>query len=552
MNRRDFLRATALGTAGLMGGLMRGFSQARAAGRSRQGRPNVLFIICDDLNDSVAGMGGHPQAKTPNIDRLMRRGVRFTNAHSNAPLCGPSRASLWSGLYPSTTGFYKNWPHFRKNPILKDARTMQEHFMATGYDVYGTGKVLHHKDWKIWKREDGFNGFGIRPSHGPWAWDGSKGPDFYYGINPTGHPSMPRAYREGSKYLYRSFGPLSDVPDVPPDPAKGAPGYKGWMLYGKPFRYVGEDDRDLMPDELSAQWAVEKLEEKRDRPFFMVVGFMRPHTPMYAPRKYFDMFPYEDIKLPPYLEGDLDDCAEILKASYGKQFFDRLMTHGGVKLWRLWIQAYLACVALVDDQLGKILDALEKGPYADNTIVIFTSDHGYHMGEKDNLFKLTVWEESTRVPLVVSAPGITRPGTECDKPISLIDMYPTLIDLCGLSSNPNAKTNNAALDGCSIQPFLKNPEKGTWDGPEVALSVIYDYNAETGEKTSTGQNFTVRSRHWRYTLCLNGEEELYDHRKDPNEWTNLAKDPKYADIKKELWKQLLELAGSVSGRPLSG
>jgi len=415
--------------------------------------------------------------------------------------------------------------------------------MAAGYDVYGTGKVLHHKDWKIWKRDDGFNGFGIKPSHGPWPWDGSKGSGFYYGITPTGHPSMPREYRKYKKYCYRSFGPLSDVPDVPAEAEKATPGHKGWMLYGKPFRYVSEDDRDLMTDELSAQWAVEKLREAHEKPFFMVVGLMRPHTPMYAPKKYFDMFPFEDIQLPPYLEGDLDDCAEILKVSYGKEFFDRLMTHGGVKLWKLWIQAYLACVAFVDDQVGKILDALEKSPCVDNTVVIFTSDHGYHMGEKDNLFKLTVWEESTRVPLVVSAPWITRPDTECDKPVSLIDMYPTLIDLCGLEKNPNEKTSNVALDGHSIRPFLKNPQNGTWGGPKVAISVIYDYSLQEGEKTSRGQNFTVRSRHWRYTLCLNGEEELYDHRKDPHEWTNLARDPKHADIKKQLREQLCRLAG---------
>ena len=168
------------------------------------------------------------------------------------------------------------------------------------------------------------------------------------------------------------------------------------------------------------------------------------------------------------------------------------------------------------------------------------------MGEKDNLFKLTVWEESTRVPLVVSAPGITKANTECAYPVSLIDMYPTLIDLCGLGRNPNAETNKYGLDGHSIRPFLEKPGNGTWDGPEVALSVIYDYNLEDGEKTSRGENFTVRSRHWRYTLCLNGEEELYDHRKDPDEWTNLAKDPKCGEIKAKLRKQLIKLSGSAA------
>jgi len=544
MNRRDFLKMTALGTTGLMSGWVLGCSQTQAATALRRRQPNVIFIICDDLNDSIAGMGGHPQAKTPNVNQLMRRGVRFTNAQCNNPLCGPSRASLWSGLYPSTTGYYgyRQGPnHWRNNHILYDVITTMEHFTANGYNVYGTGKVFHnnHEDFNIWYRQDGFKGYGITASHGPWPWNGAGRPKAGYGA--WGHPSMPKAYHESS---FRSFAPLSDVPDVPADPKKGIPGYRGWTLHGKPFRYVSENDRDLMPDELSANWVKERLGEKQQKPFFMVVGFNRPHTPMYAPKKYFDMFALKDIQLPPYLKNDLDDCAEILKDSEGRRHFDKLMANGGVGHWRKWIQAYLACVAFVGDQVGKVLDALENSPYADNTIVVVTSDHGYHMGEKDNLFKLTVWEEATRVPLVVYAPGVTRSNTECEHPVSLVDMYPTLIDLCGLGKNPNARINGVALDGHSIVPFLKDPKNGTWDGPSVALSVIYGLDElkrnEPGRPER--QHFTVRSKRWRYTLCNSGEEELYDHKNDPQEWTNLAKDPKYAEIKKELRRELCRLA----------
>ena len=209
-------------------------------------------------------------------------------------------------------------------------------------------------------------------------------------------------------------------------------------------------------------------------------------------------------------------------------------------MWKRWIQAYLACVAFVDDQVGKVLAALEASPYAKNTIVIVTSDHGFHMGEKDYLFKDSAWEESCRVPLVVYAPGVTQPGTRCNHPVSLIDLYPTLIDLCGLSKNPNADTNGYPLDGHSIRPFLKNPHRGHWKGPPVALSVIGGWGRTL--------NFSVRSRDWRYVLCENGEEELYDHTSDPHEWTNLAKDPEYAQTKKKLQKQLLKLVGPSMGK----
>jgi len=542
VTRREFLKKTALGTVGIMGGAMLGCSPLFADDTAKHKRPNVLFIICDDLNDSIAGMGGHPQARTPNVNRLMQRGVRFTNAQSNNPICGPSRASFLSGLYPSTTGEYgydQLHYHWRDNTVLKNSVKVMEHFMANGYDCYGTGKIFHngHEDYSVWRRDDGFDGNGIKPSHGPKP---SAEKNFF---KPTGHPSMPKFYHDNQ---FRCFGSLADVPDVPPDPEKGTSGCKGWWLFGQPFRYVSETDRDLMPDELNAKWTVERLKEKHEKPFFIMVGMNRPHTPMYAPDKYFRMFPLEEIQLPPYLENDLDDCAKILVAqAEGKKMYDDMMAHGGMDHWKKWVQAYLACVAFVDDQVGKILDALEKSPYADNTIVIFTSDHGYHMGEKDNLFKRTCWEEADRVPFVAYAPGVSKANKECDQPISLIDVYPTLVDLCGLPKHPNTKGNGYKLDGYSIRPLLEDPENGKWDGPPVALSCIHGrkHIARGVPGKPENQHFTIRSKRWRYTLCSNQEDELYDHQNDPHEWRNLAGVAEYDTIKKKLRRQLCEMAG---------
>lgn len=510
-------------------------------------RPNVLFVICDDLNDTIEGMGGHPQAKTPNIDRLCGSGVRFLNAHSANPVCGPSRASLWTGLYPHTTGIYghnQNNFTWRDSPVLRDAVCLFEHFQGNGYTTYASGKIFHnnHHTVPLFRQKGKFDRFGAPASFGPFPWDGTA----RYGFN-VRHPSMKLPWGANG---FETFAPLSDVPHVPADPAKSIPGFDGWYDCGKPFRYNGPADRQQMVDELSADWFAKRMAEKHDTPFLITVGFLRPHCPWIVPQKYFDMFPLDEIQFPPYLANDLDDCggvmAELKKTSAWHRRFERLQeAYSGDEGWRRWIQGYLACVAFADDQLGKVLGALERSPYGENTIVVFTSDHGFHMGEKDLLCKKTVWEESTRVPLVIRAPGVTEPGGSCDHPVSLIDLYPTLIDLCGLPKEPNAGGNGQTLDGHSLRPFLEDPSAETWDGPEVALSCI-----EGGDPVKIGviarperQHFTVRGRRFRYVLWNTGEEELYDHESDPNEWQNLAGKPEVADVQKRLRTTLLEMSG---------
>ena len=517
------------------------------AGQDGKGKKNMIFIICDDLNDAITGMSRHPQAKTPNIDRLMEMGVLFTHAYANVALCGPSRASLLSGLYPHVTGYYSdknNWHRMRQCPKLKDAVTLMEHFRNNGYDVYGTGKVYHNLDFeeKVWKTQDGTYTYGEPTDWGPWPWDG-KG---HTGFGGPVIPTLPKTVR-----VDVMFSSLANIPDVPPDPVKGTPGYKGWILHNKPFRYVSEDDRDLMPDEKNAEYAIKVLQSVHNNPFLLCVGFNRPHAPLIAPQKYFDMYPLDQVQLAPARDDDLDDCARVLttepdlcKGTWGFDNYKCIIDGGGKELLRQWTQAYLACISMVDDQVGKILDAWEKSPYRDNTYLIFTSDHGYHMGEKKTLYKLTIWEEAGHIPFIVVGPGIPQ-GKKCEKPITLIDLYPTMNDLCGLPTDPNRNTNHIPLSGHSLKPLLLDPENGSWDGPDVALTEVANGNKHPKPEDiiPAKHHFAVRSERYRYILCNDGEEELYDHQTDPHEWKNLANDPDYSKIRKQLKEQLLSLTG---------
>jgi iduronate 2-sulfatase len=512
-----------------------GVRTAVAAGR-KPARPNVVFIVIDDLNDYVTGMGGHPQARTPHMARLAATGVRFSRAYSNNPVCAPSRGSFFSGIYPHTSGLI----HFGKwfeNEVLTNSRTLMEHFRAGGYQTLGTGKLLHH--W----RPNQWDVHGHRANYGPFAYDGK---------NRVGHPSVPEPFRSIGA-VDGSFAPLSDVPSVPKGP--DAPGHTGWVDMPRwnqvrHLRYAGPDDRDPMPDERCTDWAVDQLErlarEAPAKPFLLGVGYLRPHTPLYAPKRFFDMFPLDEVRLPVIKPGDADDTHyrdvysperkgprhfRLLKASYPT--IEEGLRH--------YVRAYLACVAFVDEQVGKVVDAVDRSPFRDNTVIVLTSDHGYNMGEKDFLFKNSLWEESGRVPLIIRAPGVTKAGGVAGHPVSLIDIYPTLVDLCGLEGDTRKSDRGAPLDGHSLRPFLEDPEHGRWDGPEAALTVI---KADGRPSTKPHEhNYAVRTRRWRYILYNNGAEELYDHDADPCEWTNLAGEARWAKVKADLRATLFRMTG---------
>lgn len=539
-------------------------------------QPNVIVIICDDLNDSVEGMGGHVDAKTPQIQEIMQAGVRFTNAHCNAPICGPSRASLWTGLLPSTSGFYgydqqkNDWRDF---DILDDAVTLMEHFKANSYTVWGSGKIFHngHDDNSVFSVNPADDGAG--PSDfGPFPWDGTT---LEYG-KPKGypHPDMPAGW---------GYYPSTTSLDNKPEDTPGYESYQWALKDDSTYSYTSEggplgidgDDRDPMPDEISAQWAEGKLGQTHSDPFLMVVGMNRPHAPFYAPKEFFDLFRDANgnntVSLPPHLPN-LDDLADLPEIALGRpgipssgqplrgyqsgmNKYKQDYGNGANEWWLNFVQGYLACVAFADHQVGVIWDALQASDYANNTIVIVTSDHGYHLGEKDHSSKTTPWEETTRVPLVIYTPEM-RPGgslasvagLECSAPVSLIDLYPTLNALCDMPADPNGGVgkNNMVLDGNDLTSLIEAPLAGQWDGPSVSLSHLHNARVAWPEDTKSPwalNHHAARSENYRYIRYSDGSEELYDHSVDPNEWTNEAANAAYAPAKAVMKQRLFASLG---------
>ncbi len=498
-------------------------------------KPNVVFIIVDDLNDMPYQPDGKPVVPTPNIDRLKAQGVTFTNAHTNDPLCAPSRASMHFGLYPQTTSLYwfEDW---RDNGIYSKSVSLQDNLRAGGYAVWGTGKIYHGNQTGL------FDEYGHHGDIGPWPWDGRK--ETQRGF--LQHPQQLYLY-EGidadMDYKWEHvFGPLSEVPDWPADPANGVPGYKGWRLYGKPWKYVDDQDRDPLADELGARWAAEMIGRERDKPFALFAGLVRTHTPLYAPQEYFDRFPLESIELPTVDPDDLQDVSSALgnESLYGFRRYRMLFNHGDRDLFRKWLQAYMACVSFVDDQVGVILDAIEASPDRESTVIFFTSDHGFHVGEKNFLYKGSLWDPSTRIPLIIAGVEGGKKGKTTHQPVSLIDIYPTFNDICGLEKNPNRNGNGYELEGHSLLPLVKDPQGGKWTGPDVAITALpgKDHMLHKVYEGSLYPHFSIRGERYRYSLASDGGEELYDHERDPYEWTNLANHPEYDSIKAELRKKL--------------
>ena len=447
-----------------------------------QNRPNVVFIMVDDWNDWV-GCLGHKQAQTPNVDRLARRGLLFTNAHCVAPVCNPSRVATLTGLRPDTTKVYENNHVMRKKS--PDVVTLPQHFREQGYYVAGGGKVFHDV-----------------PPHcdDPRSWDE------YFWWNENG----PRGGRFGNG-AWRS--PYSIPPDPQPD---DRPGNQITKITKRNFDWGAVDqDESAWPDVKVVDWAERFLQRKHDKPFFLSVGIFRPHVPWFNPRKYVEMYPIDQLKLPSVKADDLSDLGPWAqkRAHDGASKHDKLVEFGE---WIGAVQAYLASISFADANVGRVLDALDKSAYGDETIIVFWSDHGYHLGEKGHWHKRTLWERSTHVPFIVVAPGVTAADTRSDEAVSLLDIYPTLNALCGIK-------RRSELEGNDLSPLLKNPGS-QWEHAAVT--------------TYQPGNHSVRTDSWRYIRYSSGEEELYDHRVDPNEWDNLAAKPELAKMKDALAKHL--------------
>ncbi|WP_417850916.1 sulfatase [Thalassoglobus sp.] len=426
-------------------------------------KPNVLFIAIDDLNDWEGCMSGHPQAKTPNIDRLAAQGTLFTNAHCQAPLCNSSRTSLMTGLRPTTTGVYALQPWFRTVDKFKDHVTLPQHFKAAGYKTLTAGKIYH-----------------------------------------GGYPPKNEKLKE-----YDVWGPAAGVGVRPPEKLVETPMGNHPLVDWGTFPHKDEDKGDWKV----ASWAVDQLASPPEEPFFMSVGFFLPHVPCYATQKWFDFYPEDELLLP---NVPLDDRADVPEFSWKLYWYlpeVRLSWLKANQQWKPLVRAYLASVSFVDSQVGRVLDALEESGKADNTIIVLWSDHGWHLGEKGITGKNTLWHESTRVPLIFAGPGIES-GAICKQPAELLDMFPTLIDLCDLAPRND-------LEGHSLVPQLKNA-----DAPRKWPAIT----------THNAGNHSVVTDQYRYIHYADGSEELYDILHDPDEFTNLANDPQFQKIKASLAK----------------
>lgn len=486
-------------------------------------RPNVFFIICDDLNDYVEGYDGHPDAVTPNMSRLANSGVRFTQAHCNIPICGPSRASLFTGIYPHHSGCYgfTKWDTYE---VLRNSRTLMDHFRVNGYRTLGTGKLMHHMVRQEW------NQYGNRADYGPFAFaSGEK----------VAHPDVPAPFREIGP-VDGSFGPFVNLTGRNAPDGKPFRWQNGaWANQARALRVQSQEDRDLTPDEINGNWAIENLlglaEHPGRQPFFMGIGFIRPHTPLIVPQKFFDLFPLDEVDLPVIRPADVDDtfARQIRGLPNGEEPTSPRTEDMGTRLFtnlvssyptrdealRRFIQAYLASVASVDEQIGRILDVVDQSALKENTVIVLTSDHGWGMGEKDYLYKNSLWQESTQVPLIIRAPGVAKQNTVCDTPVSLIDLFPTFVDLCDLAGDTRKNDKGHVLDGHSLKPLLEGPEAGRWSGPPEALTALYKWRMQYDPSR---ESYSLRSKNWRYIRYENGKEELYATTNDPYEWHNLA------------------------------
>ncbi|MDX2266799.1 MAG: sulfatase [Bryobacter sp.] len=440
---------------------------ASAAGTAlaAQGAPkrNLLFLSVDDMNDWV-GCLGHPLAKTPNIDRLAKQGVLFANAHCASPLCNPSRAAILTGQRPSTTGMYNNdqfWP-----PVLPNAVVLPQYLRQHGYLAKGAGKVFHHTAGN--NPPDRWDDFQLQVFDDPW-------------------------YRRADWYPWNKR-----VPAPEGHPFNGLRDFQGEFDWG-----VLKQEDLAYGDQRAVDYGLRHFGEKHDKPWFLAVGLWHPHIPMFSPQKYWDLYEPGKIPFPNADPKDLEDVPAIGQqfAAFRRHEFDRMVKEGK---WKECLHAYLAAISFADAMVGRLLDGLDKSPYASNTTVILWSDNGWHLGEKRHFHKGTLWQRATHIPLVIRTPEQKQAGVARKQAVSLLDLYPTILDLCGL---PARKEN----EGISLRPLLENAQAKR---PPAVITYLQG-------------NHAVRDERYRYIRYNDGTEEFYDCQQDPLEHRNLASNVKY-------------------------
>ena len=442
-------------------------------------KPNVLFIAVDDLNDWVGYLKGHPQARTPNIDKLADESVAFTRAYCSAPLCGPSRTSLMYGIYPHRSGVYFHHETYHPSKLISPERIpLQVAFQKNGYHTLGSGKIFHYGGTL---NTGGWNNF------------------------------IPKKSSKDSKEITYVFGEGSRRP------------LKDWR--------IGISEADPDSDHLDGaivNWTIKQLSMKHEKPFFIAAGLSKPHSPWVAPRQFYDQYDAANIQLPEVPGNDLEDIpdagkyiAHTVYPFFKKNDHEAIVAKEGT--WEKLVHAYLATCSYADYNVGRILKALEESPYAKNTIIVLWGDHGWHLGEKEHWRKMSLWEQGTRTPFIIKMPGMTK-GKLVNSPVSLQDIYPTLVDLCKLDLSQE-------LDGNSLTPLLVKKDVA-WDKP-----ALISYGPG---------NFAIRQEQWKLIRYADGSEEFYDISKDPNEYTNLAGNPEFQPALEKLrssipttWKYII-------------
>jgi len=431
-------------------------------------RPNILFIAVDDLNHWVGHLDGHPGTLTPNIDRIAINGITFSKAYAAAPLCNPSRVALLSGVVPARSGVYGNSE--RLEVKMPNAITLPQYFRANGYVVKGAGKIFH---------------------------------------SPYGDALTDKSFDEYYAPYGRLKAKLGSKKNKRPQKKQLKTEINMWAPWGA----SDLNDSDML-DYKNAEWVIAELQRPQIKPFFLAYGTQKPHLDWKVPRKYYDMHPKDSVILPKVIHNDLSDippfgrrlAEEVLDVSNGKNFSVPGGDHRNILKFNQWkpaVRGYLASITFADAQVGRVLDALSESPHSDDTIIVLWGDHGYHLGQKEHWRKHTLWEVGLRTTLVIYAPNVTTPNSRSDRVVSLLDVYPTLIELADLEPYDE-------LDGQSLVPLLKQP-KLQWSRPVVST---FGY-----------KNHSVRTERWRYIRYYDGSEELYDHEEDPNEWNNLAAAP---------------------------
>ena len=453
---------------------------------------NIVYIAVDDLNRWVGCLGG--QAKTPNIDRLASQGMLFTNAHCVVPACNPSRVAIMTGLRPETTDQYINAGNFREKPGNANRITMPQYLRQHGYEAVAAGKIFHHPRGKA------------EEPH-PFSDDISWNYQNKNNVGTTGHELYLDEYDQ-AKWLEGAM-------------RKEGAGKEGASYISK-FGIWGvtPQKKEETADYQNAVFSAEYLSKPHEKPFFLACGIFRPHSPQLAPQEFFDMYPLESVKVHDLPEDDMLDIPEHIRKNFSTEFVGHVKAKDQLQKA---IQGYLASVSFADACIGKVLEGLENGPNKDNTVVVLWTDHGWQLGHKDRWEKFSLWDIATNTPLIIKHPKKNIASKRIDQPVSLLDLYPTMMDFVGLEKPSD-------LEGVSLAPFIQDEN---YQRPEPAI-ITYEEG-----------NQSVRKDGLNYIRYKNGTEEFYDHTKDKMEYNNIINDESYAS-KKEALKKCLDKINSKS------